>query len=451
MKFLLTATMLVVALAAFAQDKQVKLEGDYWAVRDQLSLGDAGVVFACPNDKKKKTMIRYYTTDLDLVWEKEVEAKYSARGGDARGTSYDTREGFLVAAPSASFIYHVELKPDDYFQKTHYITQISKAGETKKFTIDGSEEMGYNLQTAFCDDNYFYYLATDNGFEKHETKKEREKLILNRYDAKTFSYKRILLDLPVVERGDHTTFWAFAGQHGSEKIIFSKNIDYENENIVVTCIALDDEGKVTRTWTLEPKLKDVFLRPAKNNANTNGTFHQVANYDYFIVTTKSGATGMMYEEPRLDYFAFTSFAYDEATDSYYVYGLTGPKQFKKVASVYNGFYIFKYDSKGTLLWQLQQKAPATLANYSAFKVHAVPGQRNVALRAGQDNSLNFQIQTRKLLVNFVIDGQGKILRTIYDNEFVEPWQDFYLSATTSKAETHIKKSTAKRTGFLFVT
>lgn len=440
MKYILIAAFFV-AQVAFAQDKKISLEG-YGYIKSQMLVGESGLALAVDGEKKKVNL-KFFDTDLDLVWQKEVDAKYSSKTR-ADFSSYDMTQGFLVSSPSGSVVYYLEFDTDDYYQKDHYVSQITKAGDLKKFTIKGREELGYSPQTVLCDDQYFYILATEEGFEANEKKKDRDKLILNRFDATTFAYKKVVLDLPVVESGGHTTFWSFLGQSATEKFLYSKNVNSEKNQVVFSFAAFDQDGKITHTWKVEPDLKGTFFRPTKSIADPRRSFHQIANLDYVIVMSKSGATGMSYPEPRLDYNAFSNAAYDEATDSFYIFGLSGPKEFKKVASVYDGFYVLKYDSQGALQWQTNQKAPKQLADYGAFRVHSTPGQRNVTFRFAKDNSLNFSVQTKKLLATFVLDAQGKVVRTLYDNDFIEPSPAVYQTAVSTKTDVYIKKSSGKK-------
>jgi myo-inositol-hexaphosphate 3-phosphohydrolase len=122
----------------------------------------------------------------------------------------------------------------------------------------------------------------------------------------------------------------------------------------------------------------------------------------------------------------------------------GPKPFKRLASVYDGFYVFKYDLKGNLQWKSQQKAPKTLADYAAFRIHSTPELRNIALRFGNDNSINFSVQTRKLLAVFALNGEGKGVRNIFDNNFVSSVSNVYLPLSASKSEAYVKKFASKK-------
>jgi hypothetical protein len=439
MRLSLITTLVVVTHFAIGQDKLLKFEEGQYAY-PRLNLGEAGFVYSFPDNKKKKTSIKYFSTDLEVIWEKEAEAKYSLkRGDDSYGTHYDMSESFLVATPSNSLIYYVEWSPGNLYQKPFYATQLTKAGDVKKFTVNGRDDFGYMPQASFCDEEYFYILSTDEGRQQHDKKKATEKLILNRFDAKTFGYKKIILDVPPVEAGDNTTYWVYAGQNATEKFLVSKKIDYEANKAVITCVAFDNEGKITRTFNIEPDLKDSFFRPARNIYDRNRSFHQVANLDYTTVESKSSATGIVYTLPKIDYSAFTNVVYDDKTDAFYVFGLMGPKTFTKMASVYNGYYVIKYDPKGTLVWQALEKAPKTLADYGAFRIHSTPELRNIGFRIGNDRSFNFMVQTKKLLALFALDADGKIARTNFDNDFTAETTDLYLTTTPSKAEAYVRK------------
>jgi hypothetical protein len=122
-----------------------------------------------------------------------------------------------------------------------------------------------------------------------------------------------------------------------------------------------------------------------------------------------------------------------------VYGLMGPKQFRNLGPVYDGFYIIKYDSKGNLQWRLQEKSPKKLSDYSQFRVHASPGQRSIALRFGGDHSLNFTIHARKFLAVFALNSEGKVVRTSFDDEFIAASTGVYMSTSPAKSEAYVSK------------
>jgi hypothetical protein len=395
--FLQVLLILVGCNYIHAQDKQATMEGMDPSDFSGLSLGKEGLVVAIQKDNE--FTMRHFGAEVDLVWEAKTERHYNGKPDRHYMSVYDMVENFMVSTPSGSWVYHVEMKPGDYYKKDHYITQVSKQGQVKKFTVEGREELGNSLQTVFCDNRYFYFLATDNGDETSKNKKAKDVLILNRFDAKDFSYKRIVLELPAIEPGENTTFWKYLGQTETEKLLVSKNIDYPNGKIVFTIAAFNDEGKVVRTLKIEPQLKGAFIRPARIIKPPFASFHQVSEFNYFPKVTPGSphTDSHVHVEPTNG--GFCSIQFDEVSKSFHVFGLSGPKPFRRVGPVYNGFYVMKYDVDGKSQWYLQQAAPKSLMDESFFRVHAFPGLRNISLRSFPDQMINFSIQFKQMVIH----------------------------------------------------
>jgi hypothetical protein len=359
-------------------------------------------------------VVNEYTDDVStieyfkegrIVWKAQADKEYSRKSlVEGRNlTAYDKRLNFMVGSNNGAWVYNVELKPDAIDKKDHYVTQVSLDGTVKKFTIEAREEFGKQLQTAFCDDQYFYYLITEEGDELGSKKKASEKLILNRFDARDFTYNRYALNLPAVEPGDNNTFWSFLGQTETEKLLVSKHIDYENEKIVFTIVAFDNNGNIVRTFKIEPTLDKKFIRPSNHIKSPLTNFHQQAEFDYYPKVTQ----GSSYATVSATESSFGNIIFDQESQRFFVFGLTGPKPFKKIGPVQDGFYVIAYNIKGTLDWQLQVPAPSQLMSEDFFRVHALPGYRYVYLKNNPDNSLGFYIQFKKSRFSWPISADGK--------------------------------------------
>jgi hypothetical protein len=406
-------TMLVVlSMHVAAQDKQIKVEIEKSGFVNAHSLGENG--FVLTREHKGGTAdIAYYNSRAELLGEAKVDVKYSGSTtflpdrNDPLRMAYDFRDNFLVASNTGSVVYQVDMKHDDYYSKPHFITQIGRNGAVKKFRVEASDALGKNLQTAFCDEQYFYYLATDGGNEGRGKKKSSEKLVLNRFDAKDFSGKRFVLDLPAIADDDHHIFWTYAGQTATEKFLVSKNLDPDNGKAIFTLAAFNADGKVTRTFVIDLKLEGKYIRPAYQVKSPVTNFYQCANLDYRI--TQPGGASYTVTEPTNG--GFSHIVFDAASGSFFVFGLTGPKPFKKGAE-YDGFYIYRYDTQGALQWKLQQAASKELTDEKYFRTQAFPGYRNICLQVLPNDIINFSIQFKKTLFSHAITAGGKVTRTI---------------------------------------
>jgi hypothetical protein len=361
---------------------------------------------------KEKSMLQYFLNNR-MVWKSEADKEYSEKSmiESYNLTGYDKRRNFMVASNSGSWVYNVEMKPDDINKKDQYITQVSADGKTRKFTIEGRPALGNALQTVFCDDQYFYYLTTENGDEMSAKKKVSEKLILNRFDARDFSYKRFELKLPPVEPSDYASFWSFIGQTETEKLLVSKKIDLDADRIRFTIGAFDGEGKITRIFQIEPQLDNKFIRPSTHIKSPVTNYHQQAEFDY----SPKKMPGAYYATVNAHEVSFGTITFDPNTQRFFVLGLTGPKPFTKVGAVQDGFYVMRFDLKGSLDWKLQALAPKTLMSEGAFRVHATPGYRYIYLKNNVDGSLQFYIQVKKIRFGWPISEDGKLGKQVVVN------------------------------------
>ena len=80
---------------------------------------------------------------------------------------------------------------------------------------------------------------------------------------------------------------------------------------------------------------------------------------------------------------------------------------KKIASVYEGFYVHKYDGNCNELWKLQEIAHRGLSGEAFFRIHGTPGERTLALLSKPDNTVSILIGFKKVLFPYTISPEGK--------------------------------------------
>ena len=339
------------------------------------------------------------------------------------------------------------MKRDENFKEKQYVTQISRNGEEKKFEIIENEEYGYNLYAAFCDNDYVYYLATERGNELSTNKKSKEKLILNRFSSKDFSHQRFVLDVPPVLDGEFATFWYYLGQNGNEKYIVSKNSDLDSEKNRFTIIAFSPEGKIIRTTKIELDLGGKFTRPAFNRSALYDGSYSTIDLDFIEKTSSSIQPGGSMSRSVVTTYSPTSGAYshitlDPRSNHFYVFSLYGPKPFQKIGPIYEGFYIYKYDTNGNLIWKLQQP---TLSDESYFRIHATPAERNITFIVLPDGIINFAIQFKDKLMNHEVSAEGKFIRRAMSDKVRSYFDGVLLNSTKNlKSGAIIKKTRSER-------
>ena len=427
-----------------AQDKKVELNLDrYETILENLYLGDHGFIFKLGTPDimgKSESKFQYYDVSCSLLWEKKIKDEYGANG-----------KRYLVSSPEGDVVYNVEMKGEVYKDKTQYITQILKTGEIKNFEISGKEEFGKNLQAVFCDKQYLYYLTTEEGWEQNDKKKEKEKLILNRFSNDKLSHQKFYIDLPPITDGDHTTFWSFIGQKKGGNYLLSKTVDVDNNIVKFNIVVVNEEGKILKKANIDLTPEGAYLRPAYTILHPRGGSETVANMDNSIVQkvtrTPHGVGGDFTSTrtiPVTTIGAFSNLMLDPEQDFFYAYGLFGPERYKRLGPVYEGFYLYKYDLEGNFLWKLNQTGSEALLDEKVFKVHAATGERDINLRVLKGH-LNFSIHFRKSLFSYEISEQGKVVNHLHKEDFLAPVDNMAQhSSQLSRSEAYLKDRGSKK-------
>lgn len=422
--------LLLISVVTHAQDKTIHMDLEkYRTITESISLGESGIVlktgFPIPSSVYPNRLF-FYAANGELIWEKKI------KGEVANGNDY------MAASPNGDYIYFIEMK--DYAGKSHYITQILKNGQEKLFPIEINEGFGKSLQSIFCDDQYLYYLATQNGDEISEKKKPAEKLILIRFNHSDLSYKRFLFDLPAVGEGEANSFWSFIGQDGTDKYLVSKSMDVDNSKGIFSIAVFNDEGVVTRKFKIDFGLTEKFVRPA---SNASVAPENIINTDYETKVSTSGAPNMGSTRTTRSvptYAAFASIKLDKG--NFYVFGLTGPKPYKKGGAEYDGFHLAKYDLTGLPVWKLQQPAAKELLEEGTFRVHGLPGDRDVAVNVMPNGHLNFFIQFNDKLFEYEVSAEGKIVGTRNREGVLDAIGKAFSVSEPLKSDQFIQKSLA---------
>ncbi|GAA5021142.1 hypothetical protein GCM10011506_03320 [Marivirga lumbricoides] len=328
-----------------------------------------GIAFVI--NHKNEIKVINYSDNFSKEWSAKIEQEYK----DFTQPVIET-----ITSPSGNYLYTVQIASNGYHNKTHYISKIDSEGKLTQYEIEGRDEFGKELQTIFCNDNNFYYLATDNGNQNHDKKKRDEKLILNTFNKDNFSHSRKLLDLPAVE-GEKEIFWEFIGLNDSEFFLASKKVDEEKNISEVNVISFDAKGNKKENFTLNVKLDNAFIRPTRLDKIHARIFSDQANLDYTvnnqsraIYPTYGGFTGIYFEGNHI-----------------YLYGLMGPGKFKKIAAKYEGAYVIKYDLKGNQIWKKELTDNAEMVENKHFNVHATPGLRGLSFIVLPDGTVNVAV------------------------------------------------------------
>lgn len=424
---------------SFISYAQLKVVSKDLRLTDILRMGNNGLLLeASPNfsstvltkggfssggGKNEKTYM-YLNAEGKIEWEKTIT--------DNEKGSYT----FLVASPTGNVAFIAEWK--SFPGKEIYVTQINKNGEIKRSTLESNSSYGKSLLSVFCDDEYLYLLATENNNEKSHNKQATERLILNRFKSSTLAYSRVLVAAPAVSAGESTIFWNYVGNIENEIYLVSKEINLEDALNVYRIAAINSDGKLIRETKINHRLANYKFQRAAWDLLVNRSIF--SNLDVNVYEDASGTSianptslpqsnmgSYTWQLPEMRYGSFGLIQFDNYNKCFYIYGLSGPKAYQRLAAKYEGFYVNKFDMSGKQVWAIEQQVPEALMEEKYFYVHGLPSERDVALKVWSDKFINFSIACKNVLIDFEI-VDGKVVSTRQGE--VKKMTDLYYNKVT---------------------
>jgi len=422
-----------------------------------VQLGKSGSIIKTGNARfqgKRDYVLHFYTAEGELVWEKKVETETQA---------FKT-QNITIATPDGSIVYNIEVDDSRLAKYKQYLTQITRTGVAKKMEID-KPEMGKSLLSIFCDENYLYYLCSENGNELHKKKKVTEKLILNRFSHASLTHKKMELAMPAITDGELSTFWTLAGQNGKIKYLTSKVINPKEAQQKFHLVSIDPEGNIVNRTSIDFDTKEKWVRPAvseslgESKVLHNGSYNLVdvnfENSTYVQTSTfkapGAGAspaltTSSVSESAIMMNGSFSYLHLDAVNDALYIYGLLGPRPVRKVAPGFNGFYVYKYNLAGRAIWKLVDPGSKDLLDEKFYTTHGMAHHRNIGLFLKRDQNATFSISfyrnrsATKRLYLFEIDTKGQLINTRSSgNDDSGEWSSALSQTISSKSKDYLNK------------
>jgi len=417
-------------------------------IRATLNLEDQGFILVIGKELVNAPHQVYrFDAEGKLVWKKTLESEYGMNGTDV-----------FIATPDNTF-YSIQVDNERMYDKKTYVHQVSNDGTDRKFTIEGKEEFGKNLQAVFCDKDYLYFATTENGDERINRKKAAEKLILTRFDHKTMTSKSFRVNTPPILGDDKTSFWFYIGSHDDSKYFASKHVDTDMNKNEFTVITINTSGEVKGNIKMSMTLGEgKFLRPCYAEERTWNDAKQITQLDYQLKldaqyrTSSANGTkrkGFLTERPT----AYGQITYDKNNDAFLVYGLYGPKPFKRIGPVYEGSYVYKYDLKGQNVWKVQQPAGEQLMGLRAFRVDFLPTDKTIEVQPLPDKRIIVTLsEFYKTQVPFLFSPDGKLIKSDFIKAMDAPnYQAVKVMAVSGEVKSinYIETNFKKQKGRLF--
>lgn len=318
---------------------------------------------------------------------------------------YKKMSGDIIVSTSGAKLYNILHK--NFFgnflaNSNHLVTQISDGGEQSSFELEYSKFLSTSLndeinsapQSIFCDEEFIYYLVRNSKGKKNN----KDWLTLNRFEIKTNSNKVIKIETPPLLDDKNTRYWAFIGQNSREKFLCSKQFNENGKHVTMQIVAFDHEGKKLREFKLMSELNR-FLRPVKVSSKSDRTFKILP-----------GENNVLNNPFEID---FAHVYFDEFADSFYIYGLCGPKVWRGLADVYDGFHVKKFDSNGNQVFAFEGDLTSNFSS-DYFRMHATPDHRSITFVPPIRGIVDINVNETHLIVS----SEGRFIGELGLNKYV---------------------------------
>lgn len=349
--------------------------------------------------------LRYYSSELELLWDKKIDLKYNALVKLPGGMA-------VIASETGSYVYAVSYR--DNFKNGILITQINKSGETVSKELIPGEGAGKSVQAVYCDDNNLYVLTTLNRWELADNKKVEEQLVLNVIDHQTLNIKSKVLRLPLLKDRENTTYWEYHGNDEKLHYLISRFADPELNNVEARIIGFDSQTNIVRDVIIKPDLNGHYVK--KNNPVVPQTRNWYSGVDFNFRETTSKLPNASSQPVFVTLpGSFNHWFFDEKGKHFYNYGLTADKKFTRKPDEF-GFYIAKYTNEGQIVWQNYYRDIPELDNDKLSKIHYKGFEALTSFKVLGSGTINFSIYHLRKRYNMEISSQGNFIKTYFEDK-----------------------------------
>jgi len=373
-KILITLVVLFSISNVFAQDKEYRLTLEDGKLLGWYDISPNGNIFLITRAKRsamKNTPFKLHKINSDFTNGFINDMKYE----DFVSRGY--QPGIMIEGPG-NFIS----KNGNYI-KWGKILVNGNDGSQKDYKFDDNEITG-NVHSifSFLSDNYHTNIGPQKGRKNIKKKYEEGDIyIFSRNNADYTTIEKQLIQPPLatnIEEGG-VSEW-----HMGER--------FENYFNLVTKSDIDEE----RTTDINHLISYKYTGELVSNISLT------VNLDkhHFIFSSNYGAP--VFHDYNYGSFGPNNVYTDTATRNYYVYGFYTDKPKKKMISgKYLGFYLFKFDTKGNLIWKKNYSLEGKKIFNSSWKAYQVSinhyklNQEQIGIEVNADDtSLIYKINTK---------------------------------------------------------
>ncbi|WP_309642640.1 hypothetical protein [Flavobacterium sp.] len=337
MKKILSILILAITITAQAQDKAVSitLKENYRNIGTEFT--ENGTFFMVTgNDKLKKTIanITCYDSVLNVKYSTEFPSRYEGK------------PSYGITTPQNFFRDDVTFKGKHIASKEDNII-LDDNGNIKPFPYYYPNELkDFEKSFDIMTDDYKCYF----GYMKADKKKTQTTVC--RVNLETAAKEFVALNFP-----------AFESLLTAEKVQRSEKEDakkiwgisrYDNKQFFMI------NKELSKDWSQNQYNIASFDYDGKLNPNTSiSVLLQLKNKYFALSDTGFGSSkivsGAMVGGAYMDEAATGNIYVEGKNEFYYIYGLyANEKNSNMNKAKYNGFYVFKYNAKGELVWKMDQ-------------------------------------------------------------------------------------------------
>ncbi len=351
-KLAFVISILIFTSSIFAQDKIVefKLEKKNKLFFEKgLSNGLFYAVTGIEKSPKSDFKIVNYDSDLNIKYERKIQSNYEGlpaffgRGMYADPIYYD-----LI--PTTTGKYAIGLKDRIVFDE---------AGNPKDFNFKEEETFGgIEPVFTFYSDNYICYIGNKKQIDKRKSKEPKdENIYLFRRNLDNQTTKQMILNIPKNTDVNEELYYELGSVFLDRFYIITKELNKEKNKDKYTLFAYNYDGKLISSTDLILQLKNKFFTTSNNGfSSTYAKSTKFSNFSSPNYNSTSIQDNITVTTHYLDKDAQGNVYVDLENQFYYVYGLyTYEKDKNDYNSRYNGFYIFKFNFKGDLVWDSEHE------------------------------------------------------------------------------------------------
>lgn len=285
-----------------------------------------------------------------------------------------------------------------------HIDAISGLSSTRSYP---GEDYGHVLDQ-WCTSRYFFVRTTKYKLDDDKIEKDPG-MKLYRFDKKSLSMEKLEHEMGNASRYPRV-FWNFVRYE--EDFVEGYVVNEAGHKISLTLARFDNDGKKIKSATSLFELSgDNYTRQISMGKNTSYSY-STANANVTVLIYPSSSVKLMYCDDSKNYYAF---------------GVCGPDEQQKIATVYTGFFVARMDSAFGLATFKEHTNIPELDKDSKFRIHAAPDSRYINMSYIGDRELvifvpghAFKIDQRTLAfkqpkadgeVVDTYDGTRKIIKT----------------------------------------